>query len=139
MNRLKKNQVCPLHRRRDCCGRAEFVRYPQAKKLPSINGVIKYPDGREKCSPAALRRRKDALMQKNPHCLVCGKEFTDYSQVDLAHRESKGLGGSRRDDRWENIYLMCRSGNRQQGSRDLEEYLADCKARGVSPCPENFA
>jgi len=74
------------------------------------------------------------LLQKNPVCLACGEKFTDYSEVELAHRESKGMGGGRRDDSWTNLYLMCAKGNREQGSRSLERYLADCEAEGKRPC-----
>jgi hypothetical protein len=60
----------------------------------------------------------------------------DYNEIELAHRESKGLNGSRRDDRWENLYLMCAVGNRAQGSRSLEQYLSDCAEKGVKPCQQ---
>lgn len=145
MNKLKAKERCPLHGRRDCCGRAEFVRYAQPKHVSERTwvkiapGIYRVADGRERCSTSVLKRRKDTMLRNNPVCGACGEGFKDYYDVELAHRESKGIGGSRRDDSLKNLYLMHIRGNRAQGSRDLEEYLADCKARGVSPCPENFA
>jgi len=56
--------------------------------------------------------------------VACGSEFTDYRDVELAHRESKRMGGSRRDDRFSNLVLMHAVENREQGSRSLADYLA---------------
>jgi hypothetical protein len=124
MSNLRKNELCMLHKRRDCCGRAESVRYKKPQNR-SINGVTKYPDGREKCSLAVLRARKNILLNRpHPVCAACGEEFTDYRDVELAHKESKGLGGSKHDDRWPNLCLMHKSENREQGSRSLADYLA---------------
>jgi 5-methylcytosine-specific restriction endonuclease McrA len=127
-NKLRAKEICPLHRRRDCCGRSEFNRYTQPRhelKYKVIRpGVKLYPDGREVCSPAELKRRKDYLLLAwNPHCVACGEAFTDYAAVELAHKKSKGMGGSRRRDNWDNLVLMCVGCNRDQGSMDLDEYL----------------
>lgn len=143
--KLKTKERCPLHGRRDCCGRSEFVRYAQPRHdsermwVKVRSGVHRAADGREKCSPAEMKRRKDRMLRENPVCGACGEGFKDYYDVELAHRESKGMGGGRHDDSLKNLYLMHARGNRAQGSRDLAEYLADCKLRGVSPCPETFS
>lgn len=143
--KLKAKERCPLHGRRDCCGRSEFHRYAQPKHASEKTwvkitpGIYRSADGRERCSTSVLKRRKDRMLRENPVCGACGEGFKDYYDAELAHRESKGIGGSRRDDSPKNIYLMHTRGNRAQGSRDLDEYLADCKLRGVSPCPGNFS
>lgn len=146
MNRLMRpKERCPLHGRRDCCGRSEYVRYAQPRHASERTwvkvrpGLFRSTDGREKCSKAEMKRRKDRMLRENPICGACGEGFKDYYDVELSHRESKGIGGARRDDSLPNLYLMHTRGNRAQGSRDLEEYLADCKLRGVGPCPENFS
>jgi 5-methylcytosine-specific restriction endonuclease McrA len=80
-------------------------------------------DGREKCTPAELRRRKMKLLKSDPVCAACGQVFDDYRYVELAHKASKGIGGGKHDDRWENLVLMHRNENREQGSRSLIDYL----------------
>jgi len=131
MPKLGRNQLCPLHKRRDCCGRAEFVRYPKPKNL-SRNGVTTDPDGREKCTPAVLRARKNMLLNRpHPTCAACGEEFTDYRDVELAHKESKGNGGFKHDDRWPNLCLMHLAENREQGSRSLADYLQWRREKGL--------
>lgn len=128
-SRLKSKELCPLHRRRDCCGRAEFSRYAQPKHAsrgiwsPIGHGVMRAPDGREKCSPSALRRRKDELIRRDPTCIACGQQFSDYSEIELAHKESKGNGGFKRNDAAENLALMHKGANRAQGSMDLVTYM----------------
>lgn len=84
----------------------------------------RYPDGREVCSPAELRRRKNLLLHLGAKCAVCKCAFTDYSEVELGHRESKGLGGAKRDDRMENLCLLHVEANRDMGSMSLDDYLA---------------
>jgi hypothetical protein len=128
--KLKPKQLCPLHRRRDCCGRAEFVPYAQVKKpghgiwQPVSSGLWRAPDGREKASKAVLRRRKDSLLRQGVPCAACGNKFSDYREVELAHRVSCGAGGYKRNDAMSNLTLMCAAANRDQGSMDLEIYLA---------------
>jgi 5-methylcytosine-specific restriction endonuclease McrA len=121
MKTLPKKAKCPLHGGYYCCGRARPSL--ETRKFPSHNGIIRYPDGREKCSPAILTFRKGVLLKKNPFCAACGKLFDDYRDVELAHIECKGSGGFKHDDRWENLVLMHRDENREQGSRSLNDYL----------------
>lgn len=134
--KLKAKQLCPLHRRRDCCGRSEFVRYAQPQHEIKYRfvapGVKLYPDGREVCSKAVLRRRKDSLIRTGQGCIACERPFTEYDEVELAHKESKGIGAVKRRDNWDNICLMHRDENREQGSRDLETYLADPNRIGLN-------
>lgn len=127
LGKLRAKELCPLHRRRDCCGRAEFNRYSQPKKKgqwhPIRAGLWRSDDGREKCSPAELRRRKGDLIRKYPVCRACGLTFTDYDEIELAHIESKGMGGFKRDDSMGNLTLLHKAANRDQGSMELNVYL----------------
>jgi 5-methylcytosine-specific restriction endonuclease McrA len=88
-------------------------------------GLWRAPDGREKCSASELRRRKNRLLNENPVCTACGRTFDDYRDVELSHKVSKGLGGSKHDDRILNLTLLHRNANRDQGSQDLETYLKE--------------
>lgn len=125
MKRLGRNDICPIHRRRDCCGRAEFSRYtrPRHELKFSVrhDGTRVYPDLREVSPPAVMRRKKDAMLRTDPTCCACGQKFAEYSDVELAHVYGKGAGAFKRDDRY--VKLMHTRANRIQGSVDLESYL----------------
>jgi len=127
--KLAAKAICPLHGRRDCCGRTADITRPTVRKKGIWTfvrtGVWKASDGRERCSTAEKRRRKDILLKENPTCAACGERFTDYRQVELAHRKSKGIGGGKIDDSWRNLTLLHFGANRAQGSMDLEVYLRD--------------
>lgn len=130
-SRLRRNQPCPLHNNsRFCCGRESRTK-AKAQKFPSRNGVTQMPGDREVCTPAVLRRRKDILIRKHPFCAACeildpdNAKFTEYDQIELAHRESKGNGGFKHDDSWPNLCLMHKACNREQGSRSFDQYIAD--------------
>ena len=98
-------------------------------------GVRRFPDGREVCSPAALKLRKDQKLRTNPRCIFCCQQFTDYREVDLCHVESKGMNGWRRDDRMMNLELGHRSSNIDCGSRSIGEYMNDIRKAGKKfPC-----
>lgn len=129
--KLTAKALCPIHRRRDCCGRSEVHRYSQAKK--TTHGIwedighgrsrARDGSGREKFSPAAKRRRKEKLLKLKTPCAACGVQFDDYREVELAHIHGKGLGGAFRDDGDRNTTLMCAKANRIQGGMDLAAYL----------------
>ena len=128
--RLKAKEICPLHRRMDCCGRTSNSRPLKDRNKHGIwqqirPGLWRAPDGREKCSVSELRRRKNRLLNENPVCAACGKTFDDYRDVELSHKVSKGLGGSKHDDRIANLSLLHRNANRDQGSMDLDVYLRE--------------
>lgn len=127
MPRLRAKELCPIHRRRDCCGRAEFHRYAQPKK-PSYKtvapGVRLYPDGHVERSPAALKLIKDRWLMDGHTCEACEDVFESYDDVELAHRRSKGMNGWKRDDSANNLCLLHVGANRACGSMDLETYLA---------------
>jgi hypothetical protein len=40
-----------------------------------------------------------------------------YGEIELCHKEPKGMGGARRDDHTDNLTLACRICNRENGSR----------------------
>ena len=127
MSVLRPNERCPLHGRRDCCGRSIVPRAvnPVPKWRAIGPGVREYPDGRILKMPAALKRRKDYLLKVKTPCAACGEQFDDYREVELAHRESKGMSGWKRNDADTNTTLLHKGANRAQGSLDLDLYLRD--------------
>ncbi len=126
--KLRAKELCPLHRRRDCCGRSQEIARAVTPK-PNWRGigpgVREYPGGRIVKTPAALKRRKDFLLKKETVCAACEEAFTDYREVDLAHREGAGMSGWKRDDSDANTTLLHHGANIAQGSLDLEIYLRD--------------
>lgn len=127
MPHLKPKELCPIHRRRDCCGRSEVHRYRESKK-PNYKlvapGVRVYDDGHTERSPAALKLLKDRMLMEGHTCEACDDVFSDYADVELAHRKSKGINGWKRDDSVNNLCLLHVGANRACGSMDLETYLA---------------
>lgn len=106
--KLKAKEMCPLHRRRDCCGRSEFHRYERIKhsKWTQVRpGVRKLADD---TVPGGWRyllssgERRKVIMRKldaNGHtCGICDKPIEDMRDVVPDHIEPKGMGGARADD-----------------------------------------
>ncbi len=123
-SRLRKGERCPLHNSFYCCGRSKPK--PRKQSFRQTGPVIRVMDNshprgyREECSAAELRRRKNELIRQSVSCLYCTEPFTDYRQVELAHRNSKGMGGFKRDDHRDNLGLAHRWCNRKNGSRSAE-------------------
>jgi len=130
-NRLRKRELCPLHRSYFCCGRqsAGTMRHPwkvrqnKPRRL-SVERIEDphHPRGyREICSLAEQRKRKHELLsQPDPHCFYCKRPFVLYDEVDLAHILPKGMGGATRDDHRNNLALAHKSCNRLNGSKRPE-------------------
>ena len=118
-SKLRKGERCPIHKSFFCCGRERTPR----KQVESVIRVIddSHPRGyREICSEAELRRRKDELIRQGVGCLYCPEPFTDYRQVELAHKISKGMGGFKHDSHRDNLGLAHRFCNRKNGSKSQE-------------------
>ncbi len=126
--KLRKDERCPIHGRRDCCGRKEEQRTPeQTKGWTRIGpGVYKiadehHPRGyRIRRSKAAMRnflliqvRRQKGL------CFWCQKEFIDITEIVPDHREPRGAGGAWRDDHEDNIVAAHSSCNMEKGSKRI--------------------
>jgi hypothetical protein len=130
-SKLKSGERCPLHHSIWCSCHGQTVDRQPLRSSGPVRRVDDphYPRGyRELCSPAELKRRKDILIRKDPSCIACGETFTEYAEIELAHKSGKGMGSGKRDDHWENLVLMHAWENREQGSRSLEQYLADKQA-----------
>ena len=125
MNKLRVGQYCPLHRSFRCCGRKPEPKLAPAKKRSQfLRGVTiiedpHHPRGfRERCSQAELNRRKDKMLQGGQtSCFYCQKDFELYSDIVVAHIESKGMGGARHDDHPSNLTLSHSWCNLENGSR----------------------
>jgi hypothetical protein len=128
--RLKEKEVCPLHRRMDCCGRTSNSHPLKDRNKHGIwqqirPGLWRAPDGRERCSASLLKARKALLLKAWPFCHACKQKFEDYRDIELSHRTGKGMGGAFRNDAMDNLVLMHMAANRDQGSMDLDIYLRE--------------
>ena len=132
--KLKASEVCPIHRRRNCCGR-EFSSMmnrvfskPHSKWGTVRPGVRRirdefadHPDGyRYKLSPAEMKKVVDQkIREQSGVCPACTLAFEDYSDVGPDHIKPKGMNGARADDRAENIRAVHHFCNSEKGSRRI--------------------
>lgn len=98
-------------------------------KYPIVNGVMTYPDGRERCNKlnAGIAkyygRTMDMAERQGYQCAICEKPFGIGINVPtFDHQAGRGSNSSHRDDRifigdeWHNAAL-CANCNTQKGSR----------------------
>jgi len=85
--KLRKNEYCPVHRSRFCCGRE------QARKEPKLRlGVQRiedphHPRGyRELRSPAEMRKLLNRkIAEQDGKCAICHTAFTHYCEIVPDH------------------------------------------------------
>lgn len=94
-----------------------------------MKGAFKtMPGGREIClsttaGKAEYRRRREEVWDRDRGvCVLCGI-FVPLECCTLEHIISRGMGGSKRDDRIENLAISHWHGNNSRGSQSLERYL----------------
>jgi len=117
--KLSKNELCPIHGSRTCCGRTT----PTGKRslrmgLQRIEDP-RHPRGyREHRSPAEMRRLlKKKIREQNCRCALCGREFRRFADAVADHIVPKGMGGAWRDDHPDNIQAVHRHCNLRKGSQ----------------------
>jgi hypothetical protein len=117
--KLRRNQLCPLHRSRYCCGRDVVQKQRRLIRL----GVQRvedphHPRGyRELRSPAELRKLMNRkIVEQGKKCALCHEEFTDYNDIVPDPRDPKGMGGAWRDDHPDNIQATHWWCNGEKGS-----------------------
>jgi hypothetical protein len=94
-------------------------------KFPKVDGVVTLPDGRELCSPSVRKKRKLELWRSDPHCAnpFCKRWLVAPEYGELAHKESKKMGGAKTNDSPSNLCLTCIACNRRQGSISWDTFL----------------
>lgn len=127
--KLKTNERCPIHGRRNCCGRADRLKtiLPNPRKFASFEpGVHRiddpvHPRGyRERRSRSAMRRLLNKkIVEQNRICPLCQREFYDYQDIVPDHIEPRGMNAARRDDHPDNIQAAHRLCNLEKGSKRL--------------------
>jgi hypothetical protein len=86
--RLRRNQLCPIHRSQFWCGREAIPRERRQRQL----GVRRiddhhHPRGyREIRSNVEMRKLLDKkIVTQNCECAICNEKFTDYSDIVQDH------------------------------------------------------
>lgn len=124
--KLSARQRCPIHHRTDCCGRKKeaptFARRfasfePGVRRIPDEHHPRGYRELRSKSAMRRLMVKK--VEEQSGCCYLCGKEFTDMTEVTPEHKEPRGMGAARRDDHPENMGAACGTCNSEKGSKRL--------------------
>ena len=86
--RLRRIQLCPIHRSQFCCGRETVPRERRQRQL----GVRRiddpyHPRGyREIRSDAEMRNLMDKkIVAQDGECRICNEKFTDYTDIVPDH------------------------------------------------------
>jgi len=105
-----------------------------------IEGAFRVmPDGREICSktPSGKREynRRIVVMWKRDgcRCCLCGQPI-NLREATFEHKESRGLGGGKRDDRIESNGVSHWNGNMAKGSMHIDNYLEKPLFERISLC-----
>lgn len=124
--RIRANDLCILHRRRNCCGReSSRTNNARSHSKDSTVWIVIAPgvkrnklDGRERRSPSAMRKLLGQKVQEQKFlCGICEEPFTDVRDIVPDHIEPKGAGGQWRDDAPRNIQAAHSWCNLEKGSR----------------------
>jgi len=117
--RLRRNQLCPIHRSVSCCGREAIPRENRQRRM----GVRRiedphHPRGyRELRSNGEMRKLLDRkIATQRGKCALCNEPFTNYGDIVPDHIHPRGMGGAWRDDHPENIQAVHWWCNGEKGS-----------------------
>lgn len=121
--KLRRNEYCPIHRSLFCCGREQSKMERRLRLGIQRIEDPHHPRGyRELRSPAEMRKLLNRkVAEQGGKCVICHKEFTDYSDIVPDHREPKGMGGAWRDDHPDNIQATHWWCNSENGSSRPDE------------------
>jgi len=120
--RLRRNQICPIHRSVSCCGREAGPKRSAARQL-GVRRIedTQHPRGyRELRSNGEMRKLLNRkIVSQGGKCGICGADFTDYSDIVPDHISPRGMGGAWRDDHPDNIQAAHWWCNGEKGSRRI--------------------
>jgi hypothetical protein len=114
--RLRRNQLCPIHRSLFCCGREAI---PKERGHGQM-GVRRIDDSQHPRGYRELRSNGEMRKLLNRKIVaeygICKGKFTDYSDVVPDHVCPRGMGGAWRDDHPDNIQAVHWWCNGEKGS-----------------------
>ena len=119
--KLRRNELCPIHRSLFCCGRERASKERRfqlgVQRIEDPHHPRGYRELRSSAEMRKLLNRK--ITEQKGKCAICKAAFTDYNEIVPDHIEPKGMGGAWRDDHPDNIQAVHRRCNLQKGSRRL--------------------
>ena len=117
--KLKRNDICPIHHSRCCCGRDFKAIGKMLKWVRIAPGVTRnVQTGLVRRSPSAMRKLlSDKVIEQKNLCAWCREEFTDAREIVADHIRPRGMCGARRDDSPANIQAAHAHCNLEKGSR----------------------
>jgi hypothetical protein len=82
--RLRRNELCPVHRSLFCCGRETVPHKPRlirlgVKRIEDPHHPRGYRELRSPCEMRKLLNRK--IVEQGRMCAICHEEFTDYNDI----------------------------------------------------------
>ena len=104
--RLRRNQLCPIHRSQFCCGREAIPRERHQRQLGvrRIDDPLHARGYREIRSNAEMQKLLDKkIVAQNGECAICSVRSTDYTDIVPDHIHPRGMGGAWKDDHSDNI------------------------------------
>ena len=126
---LKPKEFCPIHRNFTCaCHRMGKAPRTWVSKWETVRPGVRrikdqfadHPDGyRYKLSSVAMRQLLLKKIREKNECCICLKPFETMDGIVPEHRNPKGMGGARRDDRESNIGPAHSECNMDKGSKRL--------------------
>lgn len=93
--KLRRNELCPIHRSLFCCGREQTRRERRLRLSVQRIEDPHHPRGyRELRSPAEMRRLLNRkIAEQDGRCAIRKATFTDYNEIVPDHIEPKGMEG----------------------------------------------
>ena len=117
--RPRRNQFCPIHHSRFCCGREitpkeRRSRQMSVRRIEDPHHLRGYRELRSNAEMRRLMNQKIAF--QHGKCALCGEKSTDYSDVAPDHISPRGMDGAWRDDHPDNIQAVHWWCNGEKGS-----------------------
>lgn len=142
ITKLKRNEICPIHSSRYCCGRSRPIERTRPNPYARMSAEERdaaierrrqermpvrrvddphHPRGyRELRSKEEMRRLlKQKVTEQNGLCGICHEALTDFRGIVPDHIDPRGMNGAWRDDHPDNIQAAHSSCNMEKGSKRL--------------------
>jgi hypothetical protein len=117
--RLRRDQLCPIHRSLFCCGRETISKTKRVRQM----GIHRTDDPHHPRGYLEIRLNAEIrkLLDKknvaqNGECAICKVRFADHTDIVRDHINPRGMGGEWRDDHPENIQAVHWWCNGEKGS-----------------------
>ena len=89
--KLRKNEYCPIHHSRSCCGRKQTHKEHRLRLGVQRIKDLHHPRGyRELRSASEMRKLPNRkIVEQAGKCAICEKEFIEYNDIVPDHKQPK--------------------------------------------------